>query len=153
MQTQDIHYIPAGCGERVQILGAVHTNKLTPDRGRGAFAALEIAIPPRCGPPVHRHAADSECFYVLEGEITFESPSGTVVGRPGDFCFLPTGGAHGFRNDGETLARAFVVVSPGVEAHAFFHEVGERLNGAIDVPVVEEVAARNGITFLPPSAH
>lgn len=143
-------FVPAGAGETLRILGSVHTNKVVPAETGGAFAALEISVPPRCGPPMHSHAQDCEFFYVLEGELTFEHPDGAIRGKPGDFCFLPRGGSHAFRNDGQTMARALVVIAPGIEAHSFFKEVDARLAGEVDVPVVVDVASRNGIVFADP---
>jgi quercetin dioxygenase-like cupin family protein len=152
MQAQDAIFMPAGKGETHAILGTTHTNKLSPADSKGAFVAIEISIPPRCGPPMHSHGRDSECFYVLEGEITFETPDGATIGKPGDFIFLPAGGRHAFRNDGEKTAKAFVVVTPGIQASRFFDEVDHELKGEIDVPVVFDIAGRNGIRFIEPSA-
>ncbi|MFZ1989857.1 MAG: cupin domain-containing protein [Alphaproteobacteria bacterium] len=151
MSSKQPIFVPAGAGEQLKILGSVHTNKVTPDKTGGAFIALEITVPPRCGPPMHTHEKDCEFFYVLEGELTFSHPGGSVVAKPGDFCFLPTGGYHAFRNDGEKDAKALVVVAPGIAAHKFFDEVDHRLHGAIDEPVVADVAGRNGISFGAPA--
>lgn len=140
-------FVPAGAGEQLKILGTTHTTKITPEDAGGAFTALEVVIPPECGPPMHSHETDSEFFYILEGELTLSDPDGDTVARPGDFCFLRAGGQHAFRNNGKADVRALVVVSPGLEAHRFFTQIDAELNGAIDVPVVVDIAGRNGIAI------
>ncbi|MET0546676.1 MAG: cupin domain-containing protein [Caulobacterales bacterium] len=148
MKAQDAIFLPAGQGRNANVIGMTHITKVSPVEDGAAFLAAEIIIPPRCGPPMHRHAADSECFYVLEGQITFGTPDGEIVAKPGEFCFLPAGGAHSFRNDGDQNAKAFVVVSPGVAAHYFFGELDRSLNGKVDVAAVAEIGARNGLSFV-----
>jgi quercetin dioxygenase-like cupin family protein len=147
MPSKNMLFIPAGAGEQVKVLGSIHTNKVTPDDTNGRFLALEISVSPHCGPPLHRHAADSEFFYVLEGEITFATPEGEVRARAGDFCYLPVGGYHGFRNDGDSPARALVMITPGMDAHHFFQELDRELDGAVEDPRVESIAVRNRTTF------
>jgi quercetin dioxygenase-like cupin family protein len=151
MQAQDAIFLPKGEGHIANILGMTHVTKVSAVDDGAAFFAAEIVIPPRSGPPMHTHDADSECFYVLEGQITFSMPGGEVTARPGEFCFMPAGGRHAFRNNGDAPAKAFVVISPGVAAHHFFSEIDRTLQGKIDVGAVAEIGARNGIAFVPPA--
>jgi quercetin dioxygenase-like cupin family protein len=147
LHLKDTIFVPAGAGEQLKILGSTHFTKVSPEETGGAFTALEIVIPPECGPPMHSHETDSEFFYILEGELTLSDPDGDITARPGDFCFLRKGGHHAFRNASGANVRALVVVSPGVEAHAFFKQIDAELDGAIDEPVVAAIAGRNGIAF------
>ncbi len=147
LHMKDTIFVPAGAGEQLRILGTTHYTKVTPEETGGAFTAVEIVIPPECGPPMHSHETDSEFFYVLEGTLTLTDPDGDIEARPGDFCFLRAGGHHAFRNNGTSNVRALVVVSPGVEAHNFFTQIDAELAGAIDVPVVIDIAGRNGIAI------
>ena len=94
---------------------------------------------------MHSHDADSEFFYILEGTLTLSDPQGDIEAGPGDFCFLRAGGSHAFRNNTREVVRALVVVSPGVDAHRFFTQVDEALGGRVEVPVVVDIAGRNGI--------
>ncbi|MBN8830667.1 MAG: cupin domain-containing protein [Sphingomonadales bacterium] len=141
----DAIFVPAGGGEQLNILGTTHITKIAPEDTQGAFTAIEIAIPPECGPPMHSHDADSEFFYILEGTLTLSDPDGERQAGPGDFCFLRAGGSHAFRNNTQEVVRALVVVSPGVDTHRFFTQVDEALDGAVDVPVVVDIGGRNGI--------
>lgn len=147
MRSEDALFVPAGRGQVHHILGSIHVNKASPADTGGAFSLIEITLPPRMGPPAHTHARDSEAFYILEGEITFETPTGTVTGTAGDVCILPVGGTHAFRNDGDTDARALVVVSPGVDGHRFFTEVDARVKTPADFALVPEIGARTGLAF------
>ena len=146
-QERNTIFVPAGEGEKLSILGMTHYTKITPDETGGQFTAIVIDIPPDCGPPMHSHAADSEFFFVLDGTLTVADPDGEYQARPGDFCFLRAGGSHAFRNDTASHARILAVVTPGKDAHRFFKQVDAELHGAIDVPVVLDVAGRNGIVF------
>ena len=52
------------------------------------------------GTAPHVHREHSDCFYVLEGEVTFEVGDGEIVhGHPGDFVLVPPNVVHCFRND------------------------------------------------------
>lgn len=147
MQFQDIQFVPAGQGLIHAVLGSTHINKALPEDTGDAFAVMEVVIPPRMGPPMHTHSADAEGFYMLAGELTFETPDGAVVGRPGDFCLLPAGGRHAFRNDGASDARALVIIAPGVEALRFFAAADAELRRPADMARVPELAAKGGIVF------
>lgn len=142
---QNTIFVPAGAGEQLKILGATHYTKITPEQTGGAFTALEIVVPPECGPPMHSHETDSEFFFILEGTLTLSDPDGDIEAGPGDFCFLRAGGHHAFRNNTKSDVRALVMVTPGADAHCFFTSLDAQLQGAVDVPVVVDLAGRNGI--------
>ena len=148
MQTQrNTIFVPAGGGEQLKILGMTHYTKVSPEETGDQFTAIVIDIPPDCGAPMHSHDADSEFFFVLEGTLTLSDPDGDIDAKPGDFCFLRGGGSHAFRNNTSSHVRALAMVTPGHDAHRFFKQVDAELNGAVDVPVVLDVAGRNGIVF------
>lgn len=147
MHTDDILFVPAGRGTVQNVLGTRHVNKALPADTRGTFSLIEITLPPRMGPPMHTHARDSEAFYILSGEITFETPDGAVTGTVGDVCVLPAGGTHAFRNDGDTPAQALVVIAPGADAERFFTEIDARVKQPADFGMVPEIGARGGLTF------
>lgn len=146
-QQRNTIFVPAGEGEQLKILGMTHFTKVAPEETDGQFTALVIDIPPGCGPVMHSHAADSEFFFVLEGTLTLSDPDGEFEAKAGDFCFLRAGGSHGFVNKTESYVRALAMVTPGQDAHRFFKQVHEELDGTVDVPVVLDIAARNGVLF------
>ncbi|MCK6454826.1 MAG: cupin domain-containing protein, partial [Alphaproteobacteria bacterium] len=103
----------ATAGTAHNVLGMTHVYKAGPEETGGAFLLFELLVPPGCAAPLHRHENDTECFFVLDGALTFMSPGGARIAGVGETCLLPAGGAHAFRNDGERPARALVVASPG----------------------------------------
>lgn len=148
MRSADAIFVPANAGAVQNILGMTHLTKVSPQQDNTALLALEIIIPARAGPPLHRHATDSEFFYVLEGRITFATPDGEIEGGPGDFIYLPAGGAHAFSNKSDTPAKALVVVLPGVAAHNFFSQIDLRMKDEIVPEILVELGERHGLTFV-----
>jgi len=146
-QQRNTIFVPAGGGEQLRILGMTHYTKVAPEETDGRFTAIVIDIPPDCGAPMHSHATDSEFFFVLEGTLTLSDPDGDIAARPGDFCFLRAGGSHAFRNETDSPVRVLAVVTPGDAAHRFFKQVDAQLHGALDAPVLVDLADRNGIRF------
>ena len=146
-QQRNTIFVPAGEGEQLKILGMTHYTKISPEETDGQFTALVIDVPPGCGPAMHSHGTDSEFFFMLEGTLTLSDPDGEFEAKPGDFCFLRAGGSHAFLNNTQTNARALAMVTPGGDAHRFFKQVDQTLDGRIDVPVVLDLAQRNGIAF------
>ena len=45
----------------------------------------------RHGPPPHRHTAEDDAFYMLEGELVFGVGDDEVVAGPGMFVLVPPG--------------------------------------------------------------
>jgi mannose-6-phosphate isomerase-like protein (cupin superfamily) len=144
---------PAGAGTARNALGTRHVDKVVPAETGGAFLLAEITVPPGCGAPMHRHHVDAECFYVLDGALTFTDPSGSFTATTGDTCFLPAMSAHAFRNDGEIPARVLVFTTPGRDAQRFFAEIDAAMGRETpDIDIVTEIARRHRITILPPAA-
>ena len=78
----------------------------------GAFALVDESALQGEAVPLHRHAADVESFYVLEGELTFFV--GDAPGRratAGSFAHVPAGEVHGFRVESEH-ARYLILTTP-----------------------------------------
>lgn len=59
----------------------------------------------------HVHSFE-ESFYVLEGEVVCETPGGAVTLGPGDYGFVPVGGAHEWRNSGSEPVRWVDMLAP-----------------------------------------
>ncbi len=131
------------------VLGMKHVYKATAAQTGGTLSVFEAEVPSGCGAPLHRHARDSELFYVLEGELTFVSTAGQRVCRAGEVVYLAAGGEHAFHNASASPARAAVVVTPGSEAEGFFGAIDrEQRECEMNVDVVKGIAARFGITVL-----
>src|SRR3712207_4379938 len=70
---------------------------------------LETGAP---GSSVHIHRVTDEAFYVLEGTFGFQLGEETVEGSAGAFVFAPKGIEHAFWNQGPSLARMLLMISP-----------------------------------------
>lgn len=69
---------------------------------------------PKAGCPApHFHRTMSESFFVLSGQVRIYDGNGWVTTGPGDYCFVPEGGIHGFRNESEEAASMLILLSPG----------------------------------------
>lgn len=70
-------------GDTYRILvGGTETN--------GAFAAIDMLIPPNGGPGPHEHAQIEESFYVIDGEIEVKSEFGEYIATKGSFGHVKT---------------------------------------------------------------
>ncbi|MGI4884902.1 MAG: cupin domain-containing protein [Janthinobacterium lividum] len=103
----------------------------------GAYAIIDMLVPPQGGPGPHAHAEIQEAFYVVAGEVVVRSETQAYTARAGAFVDIPRGGAvHSFKNESDAVAHLLCVVVPaGLDK--FFEEIGQ------------PVAAG---TFLPPAA-
>lgn len=140
--------IPANTGLTQNVLGMTHINKVLPEDGIGLV--IEVIAPPGLGAPPHVHDEDAEAFYMLEGELTVETQGKVATLRPGDFCVLPAGVEHAFRNEGGHPARFLAVITPGLDALAFFTEVDRAgAAGGLTPETVTAIGTAHGLAFAP----
>ncbi len=81
------------------------------------------------GPPAHFHRTMSESFFVLSGTVRLYDGTAWRDGRPGDFCFVPEGGIHAFRNESGADASMLILFAPGAPREDYFEglvELGRR---------------------------
>ncbi len=71
------------------------------------------------GPKLHRHDWLDEAFYVVEGEIIFESGEGPFTVGPGTLVYAPRGSLHGWASTGRLQSRVLVVCTPSGLEKAF----------------------------------
>jgi quercetin dioxygenase-like cupin family protein len=150
--------LPAKTGSTVHLLGTLVTFKATAADTEGLFSLVETTTAPGQGTPSHIQRADSEAFYVLEGEYEFSLGDSTGRHGPGSFVYIPRGTAHGFRNVGDKPARMLIINLPGGLHENFFVEAGEPVEDAATFPPlappnigkIVEAGARYGIEMLPP---
>lgn len=92
-------------GEAVWFLDQLMIVKL---RGPDApYGIAEAVLEADRATPYHRHHAEAETFYVLDGELSiFVEDGRTIHGVPGSYVHIPCGVAHGFR----TLSRVRLLV-------------------------------------------
>lgn len=126
----------------------------------GAFAIIDMLIPPKGGPGPHAHASIEETFFVVEGEVVVRSETQTYTAKKGAFVRIPRGGAiHSFTNETQELAQLLCVVVPaGLEQ--MFAEIGQPVPCGQFLPPLpitperlqhlQEVAAKYGQEVFPP---
>jgi len=159
-EDQEFKLVPPGSGKTVSLVGDIYTFLMVGEETGGAYAFIEVVIPPQGGPPPHIHRREDEAFYVLEGELEFMVNRRTVKAGPGSFLHLPKNSLHCFKNVSSTTARMLVHVAPaGLEK--FFEEVGHPLKDKsagpapvtpADIEKLVAVAPKYGIEIkLPPA--
>ena len=119
----------------------------------GAFALVDERASRGEAVPLHRHSADMESFYVLEGEITlFIDGKAGVKAVPGAFAHVPAGTVHGFRVESET-ARYLLLTTPN---HGEFYRAithpsgpgGQRPEGKVTGEMIQNACRTYGIEFV-----
>lgn len=123
-------------GATLSVVGDTYRLMMTSEQTGGAYAAIDMLIPPQGGPGPHAHADIQESFYVLEGEIVVKTKSQTYTAKKGSFINIPLGGVvHSFKNMSDSTAHLVCFVVPaGLDQ--FFREIGTPVSAG---------------TFLPPS--
>jgi quercetin dioxygenase-like cupin family protein len=98
-------------GARFHFLNTLHTAKITGEQTNGTLTAVEFLAPRNFGPPLHRHDAEDELFYILDGELWLSCGDAEAVHGQGSVVWLPRGLAHTFQVRSET-AKVFCVSTP-----------------------------------------
>ena len=126
----------------------------------GAYAVIDMLIPPGGGPGPHAHANFQESFHVLEGEVEIKSELGTYTASKGTFVNIPLGGlVHCFKNKTQEIAHLWCVVVPaGLET--FFEEIAMPVAFGEFVPPppltpdmmkkLQGIAEKHGMQVFPP---
>jgi quercetin dioxygenase-like cupin family protein len=91
----------------------------------GQYGLFEYDVKPRGGPHPHFHRTFSEAFYILDGTVQLYDGAGWVDAVEGDFLYVPEGGIHAFRNDGDVMASMLILFAPGIQRERFFTEIAE----------------------------
>ncbi len=149
MATAVAYVVQPGEGE-LRWLGETSTYFLaTGELSGGELALVDERAMRGESVPLHRHAADLEAFYVLEGEVSFflgDRPG--VSGGAGTFVHVPAGEVHGFRIESGD-ARYLILTTP---QHGEFYraittaERGEQVTGS----QIKAASRRYGIEFVAP---
>ena len=118
------------------------------------LAVIDILVPPGSGVPPHTHEFP-EIFRILEGSLEIYSETGgrgsEAIAGPGDIVTVASGAVHGYRNPGQTPARAEVVVDQALLS--FFRDIAypAPLAGPPTPELMQKVfaaAERHGIDML-----
>ena len=152
MQFQS-RFVAAADGERVPLpaLG-IEARILAPGAATGGqLAMLEETTAPGKGPPLHVHHRQTEIFRFLEGEYELAVGELRYLATAGAAAIVPPGVPHTFRNVGATPARLLFILTPALEAEAFFAALAAATAvGKPDPVVLAELAQRFGTEFVGP---
>jgi quercetin dioxygenase-like cupin family protein len=112
-------------GQTLAVMGSNYRILATGKDTAGAYATIDMLVPPGGGPGPHAHADIEETFFVVAGEVEVKSEGGTYTATAGSFIRIPKGGVvHGFKNKSAQPARLLCTVVPaGLEE--FFQEIGQ----------------------------
>jgi len=150
--TQDI--------QSISIAGGTYRILVTGKQTEGAFATIDMLIPPKAGPGPHSHPDFHETFYVLDGEVEVKSEAGSYIAKKGAYVVIPKGGIiHSFKNKTDEVARLLCTVIPsGLEE--MFIAIGKPVASGTFIPPppmdeegmkkITALAAQYGQKLYPP---
>jgi len=121
-------------GQNVSVVGDTYRILVTGEQTGGAFATIDMLVPPGGGPGPHSHANIQETFYVIDGEIEVKSEASTYIAKKGSYVVIPKGGiVHCFKNKSDALAHLLCTVIPsGLEE--FFIAIGKPVPAGTFLP-------------------
>lgn len=140
-----------GAGRSLNVLGVTHLYKATAADTAGSLSFWEDLVPPGAGAPPHTHAREDEAFYVLSGELEFESEGARHRVGPGGFFFGARHWRHGYRNVGDQPARVLVLCTPSCGLDQMFAELDAAAAGGVpDFDRLAAITAKYGVGLEPP---
>ena len=122
-------------GDIVSVVGDTYRIIVGSEQTSGAYALVDMLIPPNGGPPPHSHAKFQEAFFIIDGQIEVITKERKYTATKGSHVNIPFNGpVHKFTNKTDKTIHMLCLITPaGMEK--MFKEVGT------------PVAAN---TFLPP---
>jgi quercetin dioxygenase-like cupin family protein len=116
----------------------------------GSLEIIETVNAPGYGPPLHRHP-ETEVFRVLKGRYLYQVGDRRFCAEEGDVVSVPGGTAHAFVNITDAPAEQLVLILPGIDAAAFFTELGDVMKAGIPAKeVLNGFGRRWNVEFLGP---
>ena len=152
--------IDPNAGQTLSVVGDTYRLVMTGEQTDGAYAVIDMLVPPGGGPGPHAHAGFQEAFFVLEGEVVVRSETQEYTARKGAFVNIPLGGpVHSFKNESDAMAHLLCLVVPaGLEK--LFQEVGQPVAAGAFLPPpemnedakqrLEQIAKKHGQELFPP---
>lgn len=92
--------------------------------GRFGLFRWDMA-PDAGGPSPHYHKTFSESFFVLDGTVLLGDGERWHEATSGDYLYVPEGGVHAFRNEGDASASMLILFAPGAPRERYFEELAE----------------------------
>ena len=151
----------AGQGPGTWAMGSLFEHLVTAEESGGTLGMSLLTQPPGIATPLHRHTAEAEALFVLEGRIDYRAGDDLHELDEGSFLYLPLGLPHAFRIRGEKPARFLALTTPG-GLMGLYDEVGvpaaamhvpgegEGLEMAEEIARWNEVGPRYGLEVVGP---
>lgn len=135
---------------RIPAIGLDLFVRMPPAASDREFCFIETINAPGGGPPRHRHP-EAEIFRVIEGRYLYEVDGKRFYAEAGDVVSIPGGVAHGFTNVTDKPARQYILITPALDAEAFFTELaGTMRDGVPDRAALNAFGAKWSVDFLGP---
>ena len=135
---------------RIPAIGLDLFVRMPPAASGGQFCLIETINAPGFGPPRHRHP-EAEIFRVIEGRYLFEVDGKRFHAEAGDVVCIPGGVEHGFVNVTDAPARQYILITPALDAAAFFGELaGVMQDGVPNRAALNAFGAKWQVEFLGP---
>lgn len=143
------------------VVGDLYTVKDGGKETGGAFALIEVLVPPQSGPPPHLHHREDEAFYVVEGEFEVHIDEQRLTAGPGSWVQMAKGSLHHFKNVGPTPAKMLILATPAGLDQFFLEAVREATDTSPesgtatpeDTERLLAVAPKYGIDIPPPRSR
>jgi len=85
--------------------------KLTSDETGGALTLIQDNLKPGFNLGMHLHRAHTEIFYILEGDVEFQTPTASFTAQTGSVVYLGAGTPHAANSS--TGGRMLMFYAPG----------------------------------------
>ncbi len=135
----------------LNVVGETTLVKFGPEDCNGSMAAFHLVAPPMSGPPLHVHSREDEFFYVLDGELVFETDGVRQTVGAGGSVGLMRGVPHRYQNFTDRDATLLIVTTPGAFCD-FFKDISA-MTPVGGLPTMEQLLsldATYGLTTLGP---
>jgi quercetin dioxygenase-like cupin family protein len=133
-----------GEGETVFIRDAKYIYKAKTEDTGGAITVMETTIPRGSAPGQHIHHREFESFYLLDGEVTFQTGGQTLPALKGGLGLLPLGLPHQYTIDNDEAKLILVGAPAGLDK--FF-----RVLGTVSQPTAAQSLKFGVEPVIPPS--
>lgn len=121
-------------GQSLSVVGDTYRILVTGKETGGAFATIDMLVPPGGGPGPHAHPDFEETFYVVDGEVEVKSEAGIYIAKKGAYVVIPKGGiVHCFKNKSDKMAHLLCTVIPSGLEDLFF-EIGKPVSAGEFLP-------------------
>ena len=152
--------VAAQGGPSVSVLGDTYRIIIGGEQTGGAYALVDMLIPPKGGPGPHSHAIFQEAFYIIDGEIKVITKEKVYTTPKGSYVNIPfKGPVHKFTNETDKTAHILCFTTPaGMEK--MFLEIGKPVTADTLLPIpqmtpeelkrLQSIAEKYGQKLYPP---